>query len=78
MVFEAHDPNYQERVISSFSRQKFMEFLGARLAKVRPGYCEIHLPYRKELCQQHGFFHAGVIGTLADNSGGYAAFTNAR
>lgn len=25
--------------------------------------------------QQHGFFHGGVVGTLADNCAGYAAFT---
>ena len=75
MVFEPLKPNYIQRVRSSFQRQKFMEFIGAKLAEVRPGYCEIHLPYKKELSQQHGFFHAGIIGTLADNSGGYAAFT---
>ncbi|OPL11443.1 MAG: hypothetical protein AVO38_04615 [delta proteobacterium ML8_D] len=75
MVFEPLDKNYVQKVRSSFQRQKFMEFIGARLAEVHPGYCEIHLPYKKELSQQHGFFHAGVIGTLADNSGGYAAFT---
>ena len=33
------------------------------------------LPYREDLCQQHGYFHGGVIGTLADNAGGYAAFS---
>lgn len=52
-----------------------MEFLGAVLSALRPGFCEIRLPYRPELGQQHGFFHAGVIGTLADNAGGYAAFS---
>jgi uncharacterized protein (TIGR00369 family) len=75
MVFEPLDANYLQKVRSSFHRQKFMEFIGAKLVEVRPGYCEIHLPYKKELSQQHGFFHAGVIGALADNSGGYAAFT---
>jgi uncharacterized protein (TIGR00369 family) len=75
MVFEPLDATYLQKVKSSFHRQKFMEFIGAKLVEVRPGYCEIHLPYKKELSQQHGFFHAGVIGTLADNSGGYAAFT---
>lgn len=52
-----------------------MKFVGAKLIEVRPGYCEIHLPYKKDLSQQHGFFHAGVIGTIADNSGGYAAYS---
>ena len=75
MFFEPSDSDYQEKVKSSFSRQKFMGFIGAKLAEIMPGYCEIRLPYRIDLSQQHGFFHAGIIGTLADNSGGYAAFT---
>src|SRR5579859_6316597 len=65
MTFTIPDPGYEERIRASFKRQMFMEFIGATLANVRPGYCEIHLPYKKELSRQHGFFHAGVIGTLS-------------
>jgi uncharacterized protein (TIGR00369 family) len=75
MSFEPLDSNFEERIKESFSRQGFMGFIGAKLTDIRPGYCEIQVPYKKELSQQHGFFHAGIIGTLADNSGGYAAFT---
>ena len=75
MCFDPLDLNYKEKVRSSFSRQKFMHYIGAKLVEIRPGYCEIHIPYKSELCQQHAFFHAGVIGTVADNTGGYAAFT---
>jgi uncharacterized protein (TIGR00369 family) len=75
MSFEPLDPNFEKKVRESFSRQHFMNFIGAKLVEVRPGYCEIHLPYKKDLSQQHGFFHAGVIGTIADNSGGYAAYS---
>ena len=75
MTFKPLDPDYERKVRESFSRQGFMKLIGATLIDLRPGYCEIHLPYRKNLCQQHGFFHAGVIGTLADNSGGYAAYS---
>lgn len=74
-TYTPEDPGYEERIRGSFARQPFMEHIGARLVGVRPGYCEIHLPYKKELTQQHGYFHAGVIGTLADNSGGYSAYT---
>ena len=52
-----------------------MDFLGAELVDVRPGACEIHLPFRPELGQQHGYFHGGVIGTVADNACGYAAYS---
>lgn len=73
--FEAADKNFKTRVKESFDKQPLMDFLGARLKIVEPGFCEIHLPYRFELTQQHGFFHAGMIGTIADNCGGYAAFS---
>ena len=52
-----------------------MAFIGAEITVIEPGHCEIQLPYRRELSQQHGFFHAGIIGTIADNVGGYAAYT---
>ena len=75
MSFKALDPNFEQRIRESFSRQYFMSFIGAELALVEPGYCEIHLNYKRDLSQQHGFFHGGIIGTLADNSGGYAAYS---
>ncbi len=71
------DPDYRARVRASFSRQRFMSFIGAVLDDVSPGRCRISLPYRPELSQQHGFFHGGIIGTVADNCGGYSAFTMA-
>jgi uncharacterized protein (TIGR00369 family) len=75
MSFQPSDPHYEDRVLASFARQRFMDFLGAQLITVGPGYCEIHLPYKEELSQQHGFFHAGTIGTIADNAAGYAAYS---
>lgn len=63
------------RVSESFSKQGLMAHLGAQLREVRPGYCEIELPYRAELSQQHGFFHAGGLSAIIDTAGGYAAFS---
>ena len=73
--FDPRDPDYAARVSESFRRQGFMRHIGAELGKVTPGFCEIRLPYREEICQQHGFFHGGVIATVADNAAGYAAFS---
>jgi uncharacterized protein (TIGR00369 family) len=73
--FEARDPDFEQRVRASFARQQLMRFIGAELGTVAPGRCEIRLPYREELSQQHGFFHGGVIGMIADSAGGYAAYT---
>jgi len=52
-----------------------MNLIGAQLGRLEPGQCEIHLPYKQELSQQHGYYHGGIIGTIADSTGGYAAFT---
>src|SRR5919206_725924 len=73
--FEPADPQYRARVEASFGRQRVMGLIGARLVRVEPGLVEIELPYREELTQQHGYFHAGITSTIADSAGGYAGFT---
>jgi uncharacterized protein (TIGR00369 family) len=52
-----------------------MKTIGAELHGVGPGFCEIHLPFREDLCQHDGFLHAGVTTTIADNAAGFAAHT---
>ncbi len=73
--FTPKNPDFEARVRDSFSRQGIMELIGARLTRVEPGLVEIELPYRADLTQQHGFFHAGITSTIADSAGGYAAFS---
>lgn len=73
--FTPKDANFKAKVRTSFDDQAFMKHLGATLEKVEPGHCEIAATFRPELTQQNAYFHAGVIGTLADNAGGYAAFS---
>lgn len=73
--FEPKTPDYAARVSDSFARQSFMRTIGGRLTRVEPGFCEIQLPWRADLCQQHGYIHAGVTTTLADTACGYAAFS---
>jgi uncharacterized protein (TIGR00369 family) len=75
MTFHPADEAFESRVRESFGRQMVMQTLGATLERVSPGEIEIHLPYRKELTQQHGFIHAGIIGTILDSACGYAAFS---
>jgi uncharacterized protein (TIGR00369 family) len=75
MAFSPADPDFEARTRASFAKQGIMDHMGATLAVVQPGHVEISLPFRPELSQQHGFFHAGVISTIADSAGGYAGFT---
>ncbi len=74
-AFTPADLGFEARVRDSFARQSIMTLIGAQLTRVEPGQVEIQLPYRADLCQQHGFFHAGVTATIADSAGGYAAYT---
>lgn len=69
------DADFESRTRASFARQGIMGLLGAVLDSVEPGRVQISLAFRPELSQQHGFFHAGVISTIADSAGGYAGFT---
>lgn len=73
--FEAPDPDFERRVRDSFARQGMMGHLGAMLSGLGPGWCEIELPFRPDLTQQHGFFHAGSVITIADTAAGYAAYS---
>ena len=52
-----------------------MSLIGAKLELVEPGLVEISIAYRKELTQQHGYLHAGVVTTIADSAAGYAAYS---
>ena len=69
------DPDFEARTRASFARQGIMGLIGATMGRVEAGRVEIELAFRPELSQQHGFFHAGVIATIADSAGGYAGFT---
>jgi len=65
----------REAVLASFARQGFLRAMGARIVALAAGRCVIELPFGEGVSQQHGFFHGGAIGTLADTAGGYAAMT---
>jgi uncharacterized protein (TIGR00369 family) len=73
--FQPADAGFEQRVRDSFARQGAMHLLGARLGRIAAGRVEIELPFRDELSQQHGFFHAGITSTVADSAGGYAGYT---
>lgn len=73
--FIPKDPDFDARLRDSFARQGIMAHLGATLGAVAPGAVEILLPYRPEVGQQHGCFHGGAIGAIADSAGGYAGFS---
>jgi uncharacterized protein (TIGR00369 family) len=55
--------------------QGFAAYVGYEVTRVAWGKFETRLPIRPQHQQQDGFVHAGVSGTMADHTMGYAAYT---
>ncbi|WP_232802294.1 PaaI family thioesterase [Alloalcanivorax mobilis] len=53
----------------------FLELLGVEAVAVSPGEVTSRLALRRQLQQQNGYVHAGVVGTIADHTAGAAAAT---
>lgn len=64
-----------ETAKKSFNKQGFMKTLGAKIVAIETGMVKISCNRNEGLTQQHGFFHAGVITSIADVACGYAALT---
>jgi uncharacterized protein (TIGR00369 family) len=64
-----------EMLSGSFAKQGALTAIDARIGRIAEGEFEIAVPMGPAVTQQHGYFHGGVIGTLADAAGGYAANT---
>lgn len=72
---EPDNPHFERAVRESFAAQQLMATIGARLASVAAGAVEIRVPFRRDLTQQHGFLHAGIVASALDSACGYAAFS---
>lgn len=72
---QAARPAIEARIGASFHAQGVVRLLGAELLAVEPGRVAIGLPFRPELGQQDGFFHGGILATLADDAAGFAALS---
>jgi uncharacterized protein (TIGR00369 family) len=74
---EALAPGVAAKLKAMFAAQGMMGLLDAEIIELDEGRCVLGLTYRPELSQQHGYFHGGAIGAIADVAGGYAACTMA-
>lgn len=54
----------------------FLEHIGASLKNQGQGEAEVELHVKSYHLQHKGFVHGGVISTLMDNTGWYAAVSN--
>jgi len=69
------NPQFAESVRDYVSQQGYLGLLGAELARIEPGRVVLRVPFRAELGQQNGFFHGGVVGSVAEAAMGSAAYS---
>lgn len=75
LVFTPRHAGYEAAVRASFAKQGVLMAWGAEMLEVAPGTVVLRLPFSDRVTQQQGFFHGGVVASLADSAGGYAAMT---
>ena len=69
------DQKLFEDVERRYYEARFVKDLGMSLVSVAPGEAVSRLTVEDRHLQQDGFVHAGVVATLADHTGGAAAWT---
>ncbi len=67
--------SFEAAVRQTFTQQRFMAALGAKLIRVADGEVDIELPFSDQLGQQNGAVHAGALAAIADSACGGAALT---
>lgn len=65
----------KDRIAAVFDLAPFIGHLGIELVDAGEGWVETALELTDPLRQQHGFAHAGVVGTMADHTAGGAGST---
>lgn len=74
-MLDVIDPKVEARVRDSFSKQGLMQHLGVKIVEVAPGMVRLQMPFKEELTQHYGYFHAGGTSSIADTAGGYAGYS---
>jgi len=72
---ESLSPVRADAIATSFAKQGLMQTFGASIARIDRGEVELAMPWSEGVTQQHGFFHGGAVGALADAACGYAALS---
>ena len=65
--------NFEKLLKARLRNAPISRFLGQRLIVCKNGRAEVRLPYRAEFQQGDGVVHGGIVATLADTAGFFAA-----
>ena len=73
--FKTLEVRTEKELRASFLNQPLMPYIGAKLSAISPRKACIEVAYERSITQQHGLFHGGISGAIADNAAGFAAMT---
>lgn len=72
-TFQPRNPDFRAFLQGYVGAQRYLRLIGAELTQVEPGVVVFRVPYRDDLGQQDGYFHGGVVGSVAEAVMGAAA-----
>lgn len=72
---EKLDKETLKKFYDSFKKQPFLSFVDMKLDKLEKGKSILSCENKKELHQGLGYMHGGVVASILDTAGGYAAVT---
>lgn len=64
------------RPVAPYEFRGFNGLIGHEVVSWRPGFVEMRMPVRPELCNANGLLHGGVLMTLLDSASGFACTFN--
>jgi uncharacterized protein (TIGR00369 family) len=64
------------RPVAPYEFRGFNGLIGHQVVSWRPGFVEMRLEVRPELCNANGLLHGGVLMTLLDGASGFACTFN--
>jgi len=73
------DNNKPSRIVDQMmAKDEFSQWLGIKVGKVSPGYCELSMVIRKEMLNGFGIAHGGICYSLADSALAFASNSHGR
>ena len=76
LYFYVRFSHLNQRIFLRDIKFPFLEHIGAKLTHFEKGKASVELTREAYHLQHLGFIHGGVISTLMDNTGWYAAMSN--
>jgi uncharacterized protein (TIGR00369 family) len=73
--YEPANPDYARLMRLGERLQTVIEFVGMRLAGFGPGWAEMEVDYRRDITNEMGPVHGGILATLADTAAGFASYS---